>query len=167
MDPLVWYDESGALVYNGAGDKLLHLGFGDQALTMSHIVDLASMSAVTITGLPGVPILTERALSPDNFWVVLSTSGPGQSDAEELWQIDAMGVAVKVGAYPPAPAGYTVDATSSRLDGSGKLFQIAHANNAFVDVIFRREVGGTTDLVYTEATQPLVKIHISALLTGP
>jgi hypothetical protein len=37
----------------------------------------------------------------------------------------------------------------------------------FVDVIVRQEVGGTSDVVYSEATNPVVKIHVSTLITGP
>jgi hypothetical protein len=35
------------------------------------------------------------------------------------------------------------------------------------DAIVRREIGGVSEVVYTEANDPHVKIHISGLLTGP
>ena len=166
-NPLVWYDSNGVIAYNNAGDHLLHLGFGGHALTMTRVVDLATMASVNIAGLPYAPILTTRAVPPDGFWVVSDATGPGQEGVQELWQIDALGAAVLVGAYPALPAGYHVRAESSRLDSSGKLFQLGGWPDWSNDVIFRRTVGGTTEVVYDEVTKPLVKLHISALLTGP
>jgi len=37
----------------------------------------------------------------------------------------------------------------------------------FQDIIVRRELSGASQTVFDEAANPLVKIHISGLVTGP
>lgn len=160
---------SGTVVYTAPQDALLHLGYGDLALTESRIVHLATGAAAAITGLPEGTIHTVRAALPDRFLVVLT---PEQSEAggsaQELWQLDSSGAATMLGAFPPLPANATrIAPWSSQLDAHGALFQIGEGLAVFEDVIVRREIQGASAVVYDEATNPLVKIHISALVTGP
>ena len=54
----------------------------------------------------------------------------------------------------------------SSIDG-GALLQIASGPMVLEDTIVRRQVQGSSQVVYDEATMPLVKIHISYLITGP
>lgn len=162
---LVWYDEGGAVAYDDAGDALLHLGYGGTALTMNRIVDLATQASVDVIGMPYAPIEAIRAVSPGGFLVVVS-----ENQGQELWKIDATGAATLAGAYPAPPAGYnpyTDYQDASRLDPSGALFQTAYKSGEFLDVILRRAIDGTSEIVYTEATMPLVRLHDSGLLTGP
>jgi hypothetical protein len=99
--------------------------------------------------------------------MVLEAALPASS-GEELWEIAADGAATLRGAFPSLPAGATgVQGYSSKLDGCGALVQIGYGVATFEDVIVRREVGGASELVYTETSNPLVKIHISGLVTGP
>ncbi len=161
-NPLVWYDESGDVAYDNAGDALLHLGYGGQALTTTRVVDLATMTSVDVIGLPYAPIITIRALPPDRFRVVVDVN-----NAQELWEIDPTGTATLAGTYPATPAGYSPVSDGARLDPAGALFQMAHQNGVFNDVIFRREPGGAAEIIYDETTDPQVKLHISSLLTEP
>jgi hypothetical protein len=163
-----WYDAAGVLVYGDEDDMLLQLGYSNLALTESRVVDLADASSVPIVGLPAGEVLAVRALAPDAFLLALA----GQDDgAAELWQIDATGIATLIGAYPPLPAGYTVQPWFAHrhhaLEPTGALLQIGEGPMVFQDVIVRREVGGASTVVYDEATNPVVQIHISGLVTGP
>ena len=123
-NPLVWYDEAGNIAYDNGEDKLLHLGYGGRALTMSRIVELATMSSVNVTGLPDAPIVTVRASFPDGFWVVLAMNDQGQDGVQELWQIDAMGIATLVRAYLQRPW-----SISSMKPAAGST-HLAHCSNS-------------------------------------
>ena len=119
-----------------------------------------------ITGLPsgaGTSILARRWSEPDGFFIALRTSG----GTRELWRVATSGAATKVGTYPAPPSTVTLTA-NARLDRAGRLFSFGTDNTtSFIDVIVRSEVGATTDVVYSEASNPLVKIHGSSLVTGP
>ena len=56
---------------------------------------------------------------------------------------------------------------SARLDSSGNLFQEGYGPATFEDVVIYRGLNGFSEVVYTEATNPAVKLHISSLITGP
>jgi hypothetical protein len=157
------------LVYGDEQDALVHLGYSNLALTESRIVDLANASSVAIVGLPSASLLAVRALAPDAFRVVVAAGqGPGGA---ELWQIDATGTATFVGSYPAVPAGYTVSEFFPHdyhaLDATGALLQIGEGPMVFQDVIVRREIGGSSVVVYDEANDPVVQIHGARLVTGP
>jgi len=160
-----WHDRNGNLAYDGS-EHLLHLGADHGALTATSVVNLASKTSLPLQGLvdAGPGFLAVRALSPSGFWVVLS----GESaDEAELWHIASSGAATLVGLYPPLPPFHQASASSSRLDGQGRLFQFGTDDVASRDLILRRTIGGQSEVVYSEASDPAVKIHISALFTGP
>lgn len=164
-----WYDANGVMVYGDEQDMLVHLGYSNLALTQTRVVNLVNASSVPIVGLPNAVVLAVRALAPDSFRVALAA---GQGDgAAELWQIDATGTATLIGSYPPVPAGYTVQPffphQHHALEATGALLQFGEGPMVFQDVIVRREIGGSSVVVYDEANGPLVQIHISALVTGP
>ena len=69
--------------------------------------------------------------------------------------------------YAPAPIYATRLSQMGRLDKSGAFFQIGRGQGDFEDIIVRRDMQGGSEVVYTETTTPLVKIHISGLITGP
>ena len=56
---------------------------------------------------------------------------------------------------------------SAKLDGCGGLVFFASGPDVFQDIIVRLDLSGSSQIVFDEATEPLVKIHISALVTGP
>jgi hypothetical protein len=85
----------------------------------------------------------------------------------ELWQIDFDGGTRVLGAYPPPPANQNAT-YQAKLDGEGALFEMASDTSAsFRDTIIRRTLDGGSDVVYSEGWKPLLKIHISSLVTGP
>lgn len=111
-----------------------------------------------------------RAKAPDRFLLVIDVEpdAPPEDGRQELWEVDGAGNATRLGAFPLIPAGLLyVFATSSKLDACGGLVQIGRAAELAIDVIVRREIGGTSEVVYTETTDPRVKLHGSSLVTGP
>ncbi len=169
-DLATWYDERGAVVHADPDNGLLHLGHGDLALTEQSVIHLATSTSMPIVGLPSIERLhTARAKAPDRFLLVLGSEAPSDDgSSQELWEVDGRGNATRLGVFPPLPAEATeVSASTSKLDGCGALLQFGGGPGIFEDVIVRREIGGVSEVVYTEATDPLVKIHISALFTGP
>lgn len=165
-----WYDGTGAVAYTATSSDLpLHLGFGDLLLTKQHVVHLKTLAATPITGLPERTIDTVRAVQPDSFLVVLAAAqSASDGSSQELWQIDAGGAATMLGTFPPLPPGAkSVAAYTSKLDVHGGLLQFGSGPAVFQDIIVRRDISGGSAVVYDEANDPLVKIHISSLVTGP
>lgn len=86
----------------------------------------------------------------------------------ELWSIDATGAAALEGVYPALPAdAHWPDLHSAKLDACRALLHFASGPEVFQDIIVRRELSGASQTVFDEAANPLVKIHISGLVTGP
>ena len=88
---------------------------------------------------------------------------PGQP---ELWMIQEDGSTMLVSTYAAVPAGYSADG-SGLLDANQNFFQEGGGPVTFEDVIIRRAPDGVAEVAYTEASNPLVKLHISAIVTGP
>jgi hypothetical protein len=170
---VTWHDSSGNVVYQDPSDTLVHLGFGGLALTETAVVNLSTQSVVPIVGLPEYPVLARRAVAPDAFWLLVDPS-PGWIDntayvdwPSELWRVDASGVAVLEGVYPPLPTKLWKP-WSIQLDACGALLEIRSGpEETVVDKIVRRELNGASEIVYTESTKPAVQLHISYLVTGP
>lgn len=160
-----WYDEDGVEVYDDGGiDPLVHLGIDGLALTNTAVVDLVQGTYTPIEGLPSSSIVAARAFEGPTFLVAVY-DGVG---VDQLWQIDASGLATVVGTYPPPPPGVgQVFPFSTRMDIRANLFQIAYGDEPFRDLVIRREPDGASDVVYDEIDEPLVRIHISSLVTGP
>jgi hypothetical protein len=153
-----WYDAAGDVVYTSEVDPLLHVGHCGQALTEQSIVDLESGTKTPVDGLPLGDTLAIRVAPEGGFWIVKTYEQP------ELWHVALDGVATSLGVYPQLPADHT--AGLGVLDGCGVFYQQASGPEVFVDLITQRTIGGTTEIVYTEVTDPLVKLHISNLITG-
>jgi hypothetical protein len=102
----------------------------------------------------------------DGFDVVVKS--PTDDDTPELWHIDFAAQATLIGTYPLPPAELT-DAWDLRLSASGELFEMRSNADALkdTDVIVRRTIDGESEIVYTEANDPRVKLHGSHLFTGP
>jgi hypothetical protein len=170
VDSKSWRDNGGQHVYLGesgdaSADPLVHLGYGNLALTATRVIDLASGTGPTITGLPPATTHAVRAVSPDKFWLVRGGSDPL---ALELWEIDRTGKAQRVGQYANPTDDSAPVTPEGRLDKTGALLQLARrTGDPLEDVILRRDVAGKCETVYTESTKPLVRIHISGLVTGP
>jgi hypothetical protein len=162
-DPTIWYDESATIAYQSTSpdDDLLHLGYGDLALTRRNVVHLSTRTVTPIEGLPTPAIFAARARAPGSFLLMVR----GEDDnVQELWEVGADGEAVMRGAYPALPSGVpSAPLTSAKLEPCGALVQIVNSQ----DVIVRREIGGASAIVYSEENNPTVKMHMSNLVTGP
>jgi hypothetical protein len=156
---------------------LAHVGYGNLALARAllpisrledpRIVDLADQSTLPVHGLPDRHVAAIRALEPSGFLVsIQAAEGPAPGGIWELWEISAAGDATRRGEYPPFPAEVMPQA-DAKLDPTGVLFQFAKGPNDVDDVIVRREVGGTTAVVYSEEDKPFVQIHSSGFISGP
>lgn len=162
-----WYDETGATV--ASAEVIVALGNNGRVLVRDgssgplSVLDVAT-SSVTAVDRAGVgPVLTSRARAPSGFWVVFTAS----RDRPELWSIEEDGTTNLVTTYAPQPPELRF-AGHARLDGARHLFHFARTDaSPFHDVIVRRSPSGQSTVVYTEATSPAVKIHISSLVTGP
>jgi hypothetical protein len=166
----LWRDARGDPVYDGTIDELVVVGAGGWLLTRTRVVSLDGGASASLAGLPPSPAgagpaawLSARWSGPGGFLVAAATA-----PVPSLWRVDLQGAAQRVGDYPPLPAGFDSRDHTARLDSAGRLFtQGDDTSGTFIDVIIRREVGGTADVVYTERSNPLVKLHGSALVTGP
>ena len=169
-----WVDETDRIVFDEAESTLLHVGFGAIALAgpdrrfdrlVDRLADLDGGGSTAVVGLPAREVRSMRAAPPDRF--VLLVRGDGGLDADwELWEIDASATATLRGEYPPFPSGLT-QSVEQQLLPNGVLFEMGYDRKTVDDVIVRREIGGASEVVYTEADLPNVKIHISAFLSGP
>jgi hypothetical protein len=111
---------------------------------------------------------TPRAIraTDGGFRFVVSVSGtalPSYGE-EHLWEIDSTGATTELGTYPAWPE--SLQPADYALSADGALYEMAFGSDGF-DVIVRRTIEGTSDIVYTEANHPFVKVHISSLFTGP
>lgn len=168
-----WYDTEGQIIFEETGEgELSHLGYGDMGLVVSNglhgIVDLQTGTLTPFEGLPynhhTDTLRAVRADSNGGFYIVIELDEP------ELWHVSADGgVATSLGLYPPTPGDFYFPPAADRhmaLDGCNALYQITTDSQAN-HLILRRELGGTTQIVYDESYDPFVKIHISSLVTGP
>ena len=163
-----WY-EDGTLLLERAG--IDGLAAGDVAISEQtgpvSIIDLASGEEYDVEAITGY-LMAFRGHG-DGFHAVENRGGV----LDILWQVSADGSAEKLGEYPAPPDGifHPTSAAFARqgaLSPEGALFQISRRDgDGQVDVIIRRTVDGTSEIVYDEADDPYVKIHISSLLTGP
>jgi hypothetical protein len=164
----LWYDLAGNLVYDESnGYALQKVARGRTALVGSGSnYKLANLTTGVLTDVAAPPwtagyIVAVRALDPAGFWVAAAS---GSSDPE-LWEIHPDGTSTKIGSYPPLPAGQSL-AVAATLDGCGALLQICSGPMVSEGTIVRRQVQGSSQVIYDDATMPLVKIGFY-LITGP
>jgi hypothetical protein len=159
-----WYHEDGTeLAYPDVGYPL-SLGYDDMLLSSLGVGNIRTGEHVWIPEFPA-QVLTARVASDDSFWVVVaSTDGSGN---RERWTISTSGTVTVDGVYPPLPPGIQ-EQFRMALDGQGNYIHNGlDTELTFVDVIVRRELGGSSEVVYTEEGDPMVRIHSSYLVTGP
>ena len=159
-----WRDIGGAHVYLEPGDPLLHIGYGNLALTTTRVIDLATGAGLLYARPAGI-IYAIRAVPPDKFWIALRLNADA---SQALLEVDRGGAVRQLGTFPTPPSGIVVGSTG-RLDKSGALYQItARRTDTMVeDIIIRRDIGGTFEVVYEESSDPLVRVDGSQLVTGP
>lgn len=152
-----WYDEAGRPL---PLTQPLSYGFNDKVLTAGAVVDIKTGDTRPVMGLPS-GLLAARVAGPQGFWVAVSGS-----PEPELWLVTTDGAARREATYAAPPGGYR-SRFGARLDRKGNLFQEGSGPMTFEDVVIFRGVDGTSRVLYTEATNPFVKLHISSLVTGP
>jgi len=157
-----WQELGGSRTYAPPpDDDLLHLGYGGLALTQKRVLNLDSGAAADIVSLPaGAERLAIRARPSESFWVALSAQ-----ESQELWEIDALGNGQRLGNFPALPPGLNFSGNSA-LEASGALLTMTTGPGMFEESIVRRTIDGESRVVYGESSKPLVKIHISGLITG-
>lgn len=168
-----WHASNGSILYSGdaLGDGYVMAYEGDLFLTIGGVFDIAAQTLYPFDGPPRLSF--DRSISRFiasrvydlGFWVVIGNYD-GFEQAE-LWYIDSFGQGTPMGPYPPPPPG-TSFLSPATLTRDGTLFQFAKdVANLDNDLIIRRSVNGLSEIVYEEASNPLVRVHISGLITGP
>jgi hypothetical protein len=169
----VWYDLAGNAVYDESnGYDLLKVARGGAALvayggnTTYKWVNLATgvFTDVGVQALLSFSIFASRALDTTGLWIAI---GSPASDDVELWEIHPDGTSIMTGSYSPSPTGSSAGRGACALDGCGALLQFGRDPTSGNDTIVRRQVHGTTQVVYDDGTMPLVTIWTPHLITGP
>jgi hypothetical protein len=158
-----WLNLAGEVVYDSTSyGPLVHLGYDGLGLTQGAVLDLDAGTAAPFVGFTSMePIETARADPSGGFWFVA-----GPPDLPMLWHVRPDGQVTELGTYPPLPEGEFPYESYALLPG-GELFQQGTNFTEFFDALYRREIGGISEIVYAEADDPLVKFHGSQLVTGP
>ncbi len=156
-----WYQGNTAL-YSGP-DEVVAFD-GDRFLTRTGVFEIETQTLLPFNGLPLSEPMASRVIET-GFWLLLPN--PIFEEPPQLWLVDREAVATLLGTYPPPPS-IAQPTFVARLAGDGSLFEIATNLSEFSnDLIIRRTLGGESDVIYDEGTDPLVKLHISSLVTGP
>jgi len=160
----VWYDEGGTEVYSGNED-IQAIADGDMVATTDGVMSLKD--GVTVAVPEVSPLRVALHAHGNGFHMVVG--GNATSDRLSLWSIDGAGTPTKLGDYPTPPAHVTGSATvSPLLTADDTLVESGlDSTSPTVDLIFRLRVDGTSEVIYTEATNPVVKLHISQLVVAP
>lgn len=169
-----WFDGGEKLFVAKSPDTttLLALGAGNVVLGKwpgFYTLDLtAPETKHPVTAITN-PHITIRGHG-DGFRVVENDDNVGV-----LWQVSPDGSAEKLGVYPDVPPGISPTFLSGNPKGSvigpdDALYTMSYHNlvdGPQGDVIVRRTIEGVSEIVYDEVDAPRLKIHISALVTGP
>jgi hypothetical protein len=94
---------------------------------------------------------------------------PGKT-APELWTVDTTGATTKLGDYPNAPATVKNDpVATSLLAPDDSLYTFGSgATDKKLQVIYRRTIDGTSEVVYSTSDNPAVTPGPgTVLITGP
>jgi hypothetical protein len=155
-----WIHSEGIPISNPSEGELLHLGYDGLALTEVDVLNLTTGALVPwARPFDDAPIAI-RADPRDGFLVVRPFDEP------RLLHVSSAGRVSDLGAYPAPPDGYA-PSVGAALDGCGALLQLAYGPETFEDAVIRRDLDGASDVVYSESYDPVVKLHISALVTAP
>jgi hypothetical protein len=181
-----WSTDSGVTDFdtNDLAESVLHLGYKGALLLDRGIYKNGLF--VEFNGLPKGRMKNAFRARDDGFWIVIDPEN--EQSGPELWQVSYEGLATYVGAYPSLPKGIVVNDIYGKLDADGRLFRsctnmtdLTQINikqlidnpaetlggSEIYDVIVRRTLDGEAEIVYSELDDPYVKMHLSALFTGP
>jgi len=158
-----WTTPEGTVLYGG-GAEVLSFGHSRALLTRRGVFSIDGQAFHPFAGLPDFgerdPVAVRATF--DGFWIVLI--GPESFDEHDLWWVDFNGVATYVGRYA-SRSNSSLGADGFALAADGALYDLLYDIDAF-HMIERRTLSGT-QIVYSERDAPLVKMHISGLVTGP
>ncbi len=157
-----WYAEDGSKVYQG---DLLALGNDDLIAVQvdsSLRGGVVKLSDGVVHPWPAGRIPQAIRSHPNGFHVVLLVQSTGLP--QELWEMDANGTATKLGDYPKLPDGGLPNA-SAALTPDDTLFQMTLLNT--FDAVARLTITGASEIIYTEKSDPHVKVNSGSLVTGP
>jgi hypothetical protein len=152
-----------------AGNYLVRLGFDGYALLGSRTETTSTESWTVLTPdgelVPASQTFQAAAMRahPEGFWL-LRSSPPGL----QRWNLGFDGSVVLDGAYPDPPL-TSAYAGGCAFEGGGAVVCMGRSTDVtFEDHILRAELDADeAEVVYTEASDPLVKVHGSSLVTGP
>ncbi len=164
-----WYREDGEEL--PLYKSVLSYGYNDIVLSTNppqlYLENIATNEEIVVDG----PVLADldtalatRVGGESEFWLA-SKNG----EDVDLWSIEYAGEPTLEGRYPKPPDGYRVvmSRSATALDASGNLFQIGRSLDNSNDVIIYRTIDDVSEVVYTEGSNPLVRLHTSFLITGP
>lgn len=165
----VWRTEAGDIVLD-TRQALLAFHDGGVALTMDTLSGLSlynlndpEQPPLTIANPEGRDFLAARATS-GGFWLAYSSTNLNDTPARFMLTLE--GSLTQLDTYGLPPEGFYANGAGV-LDASGRFWQEGSGPETFQDVILRREPAAElAEVVYDEANDPLVKIHISSLFTG-
>lgn len=174
-----YYRESGASYPVPEGYSLLHLGLDGTALLLQRDVgwvvrDAQGALSPETTALSRLPEHMSGVRAHDGGFWLLRTAEAG--DRPERLNIGLDGALSVDGQYPapepPSAFAWPItngDWSACAIERAGTLLCFAtNTRISLDDRILRMELGANkAEVVYSEATFPLVKLHISALVTGP
>ena len=167
-----YFHESGLEYIVPADHVLVTLGYAGSAL-------LATGDHLVLRNPDGqlfpLEVETTKAVRahPAGFWVAHASS---TGTSPERLNVSFDGSVTSDGKYPEPPVsteyGFPEDDgnfTLCRFDKRGAIFCFAQSSlDNMVDQILRAELGkARADVVYTEASAPRVRVHISYLVSGP
>ncbi len=178
-----WYDEHGVLAFDfgRSSQDLVALGAGNTALVFSghftptefQIVDLSTsppLVVATATMATSVGAIVQiGAVRTTATGFRLALHGTSSSSNAELWSVSLTGTATREAMYGAPPATAPSAGHDGRMDGAGNLYVMSsQIPGPFVDCVVQYPATGAPGrVVYSESTNPFVKIHISSLMTGP
>jgi hypothetical protein len=163
------YDESGAVVFTWPDTIDLIAIADDNTALFEHTrlsVRTSTGTVIRLDALPGVFIRHTQRLAADGRSFLVVMSPQNYPFEPELWRIEFDGTYSLVGDYGVRAEDRT-GVYSGRLDANLDLYTIEFTDIISEDVIVRRRLNGTPEIIYTDVNDPLVKIHISYLFSGP
>jgi hypothetical protein len=169
-----YFEQSGEEYVVPSGYHLLHVGFDETALLINVEDDRLAVRTSALDATPVDQGYTEAIRAHgDGFWLLYDAE---DGDGVARWSVSRDGEVRLDGVYPPTPGSQRAFSATSDLYWSGCVFDAngavwclaASTSDTREDQVFKAELGADAgEVVYTEATDPLVLIHISDLVTGP
>jgi hypothetical protein len=158
-----WFDAGGTPIYDGTDTFVAYTDKG----TVATLDGVMSLKEQVLHPVPALANTYGVRVHEEEFHYAIQ---PDPMKQPELWSVDAAGTATKLGDYPAPPDGVkNVSLTSPLLAPDDSLYGAGSVStNNKLEVIFRRTIDGTSEVVYTEADQPIVKMGGGTpMITGP